>query len=429
MKKRTSDTGIMRDAAQRLRVGPPAALITLIALTAITWAAIHAATLRVVIIGDSTAYTYTAADSLRGWGQELGFFFNTGAVTVINKSIGGRSSRSFIEDGHWTSTKAILQKGDILLISFGTNDRGTVAERHADTAQFRLFLTQYVTEARNLGVIPVLISTVNQNSWNGTTFTEGFNIGANDYHGAMLRVVNALNVPFIDLEQKSAALFKSLGQSYLTNFIFIAGNTHFQEMGAVNIAKLIAQGIKELATDPDVGKLSAVLAPQYMVNVTSNKSDAGMITASGTYPQNAPITLDVIPKSGQTFQQWSDASGKKLTTDKHYSFAMGSSECSFKALYLGGTQIIEKRQIAATSIKPAVRIIANQLTTARTVSIISDEKMKSVRISNPAGRTLETIKPNNLYTTIDMHGVNAGMYFVSIATLNGYYVQTINIWK
>jgi lysophospholipase L1-like esterase len=142
----------------------PVMLIALIVFTAMTWAALKSSALRIVIIGDSTAYTYPAADSLRGWGQELGFFFNKGAVTVINKAIGGRSSRSFIEDGHWASTKAILQKDDVLLISFGTNDRGTVPERHADTAQFRQFLSQYVTEARALGVVPVLISTVNQNS-------------------------------------------------------------------------------------------------------------------------------------------------------------------------------------------------------------------------------------------------------------------------
>ena len=388
-----------------------------------TWAAIRTAALRIVIIGDSTAYTYTAADSLRGWGQELGFFFNKGAVTVINKSIGGRSSRSFVEDGHWASTKAILQKDDILLISFGTNDRGTVAERHADTAQFRQYLTQYVTEARALGAVPVLISTVNQNSWNGTTFTEGFNIGVNDYHGAMLRVVNALSVPFIDLEQKSAALFKSLGQSYLADFIFIAGNTHFQEMGAVNIAKLIAQGIKELATDPDVGKLSAVLTPQYMMTVTSNKTGAGMITASGAYPSGAPITLEVLPNSGQTFQQWSDASGTTLTANTRHTFTMGSSECSFVARFQGGTRVTEVPPVRSAG-RFAIRLLAS----SAAVSIASiDEEMKSVRVYSPAGRSLVLVKPNRRFATIDMHAFKSGLYFIAITTVNGDYLRTISV--
>ncbi len=415
MIKRTSDTGINRYAAKGRLVGSAVILITIIALAAMTWATIQAVALRVVIIGDSTAYTYTAADSLRGWGQELGFFFNTGAVTVINKSLGGRSSRSFIEDGHWASTKAILKKGDILLISFGTNDRGTVPERHADTAQFRQYLTQYVTESRALGAIPVLISTVNQNSWNGTTFTEGFNVGVNDYHGAMLRVVNACTVPFIDLEQKSAALFKSLGQSYLTNFIFIAGNTHFQEMGAVNIAKLVAQGIKELAADPDVGKLSAILAPQYMMTVTSNKTGAGMITASGTYPQNAPITLKVMPNSGQTFQQWLDANGKSFSTQKLYKFTMGATASSYTAAFQGGTTSVLCTE--APSIVPQTPSIT--LSGNGRVSVMSHEKIVWVRITDISGKSMLYCEPNRDHATLNIGFFSHGTYVVSARTNTG----------
>jgi lysophospholipase L1-like esterase len=396
----------------------------IIVLATMTWAGIRAIAFRVVIIGDSTAYTYGASDSLRGWGQELGHFFSPGAVSVINKAIGGRSSRSFVEDGHWASTLAILQKGDILLISFGTNDRGTVAERHADTAQFRQYLTQYVNESRAKGALPVLISTVNQNSWNGTTFQEGFNIGPNDYHGAMLRVVTALSVPFIDLEQKSAALFKSLGESYLASFIFIAGNTHFQEMGAIAIAKLVAEGIKELGNDPDVGTLSTVLSPLFKVTVTSNKTGAATITASGDYPPNAPITLKAMPKSGQTFEAWSDASGKSLTANSRYSFTMKNSECSYTAKFQGGTPIAGKEDIV-----PATNhlggIIIGPLTSIKTVSIISTEEMKSLRVYNTAGRIMETKYPNSHCTTIDMHAFNAGAYFVSMQASKHHYVRQL----
>ncbi len=426
MKKPMPDTEIRRGSATRPAVGP-VAMFAVIALAVMTWAAVRAAALRVVIIGDSTAYTYSAADSLRGWGQELGFFFNPGAVTVVNKALGGRSSRSFIEDGHWASTKAVLKKGDILLISFGTNDRGTVAERHADTAQFRQFLTQYVTESRAMGVIPVLISTVNQNSWNGASFTEGFAIGANDYHGAMLRVVAALEVPFIDLEKKTAALFKSLGESYLANFIFIAGNTHFREMGAVTIAGLVAEGIRELADDPDVGRLSAQLAPLHMVNVTSNKTGAATITASGTYPQNAPITLKAMPKSGQTFLQWSDASGKSLTADTRYGFTMKDSDCSYKAIFLGGTGIAGED--AAPAADAGCRMITGPSASVITVSVVSPEKIIRVRVFNPEGRMMATMKPAPPRAVVDLQTLNAGVYFVSIVTSKGAYVRTIRVEK
>jgi lysophospholipase L1-like esterase len=414
MIKRKPGTGINRRAAKRL-IGPATILITVTTLAAMTWAAIQAAALRVVIIGDSTAYTYAATDSLRGWGQELGFFFNAGAVTVINKSLGGRSSRSFIEDGHWASTKAILQKGDILLISFGTNDRGPVAERHADTAQFRQYLSQYVTESRALGAIPVLISTVNQNSWSGTTFTEGFNIGVNDYYGAMLRVVNALTVPFIDLEKKSAELFKSLGQSYLTNFIFIAGNTHFQEMGAVAIAKLVTQGIKELSGDPDVGKLSAIVAPQYVMTVTSNKTGAGMITVSGTYPQNAPITLKVMPSSGQTFQQWLDANGKSLSTQKLYNFTMRATASSYTAAFKDApTSVLRTETLSVASQTPSITLSGNGI-----VSIVSHEKIVRVRIMDISGKSILYCEPKCHHATLAIGLFPHGTYVVWARTNTG----------
>jgi lysophospholipase L1-like esterase len=277
-------------------------------LATITFAAIHAASLRVVIIGDSTAYTYTESDPLKGWGQELGTYFKPGEVTVVNKSIGGRSSRSFIEDGHWTAVKGILQKGDYLIISFGTNDAGTVAERHTDTAGFRKYLTQYVTEGRALGAIPILASTVCQNDWKGSELNERFTIGQNDYRGAMIRVVDALNVPFIDLEKRSAALYKSLGEKFLTDNYFSGGNTHFNLKGAIAVAKLVADGIAALSGDPAVHPLAAALDSRFVVTIAQsiskvrrnpaiNLSARGMLSISSD--ENIS-SVRIIDASGKT---------------------------------------------------------------------------------------------------------------------------------
>jgi len=101
-------------------------------LAAMTWAAVQATALRIIVIGIQPLPPTTQQTRSRA-GPGTGYFFSKN-VTVLNKAIGGRSSRSFIEDGHWTSTLAILQKGDYLLVSFGTNDAGSVAARHTDTA-------------------------------------------------------------------------------------------------------------------------------------------------------------------------------------------------------------------------------------------------------------------------------------------------------
>jgi lysophospholipase L1-like esterase len=386
-------------------------------LAAMTWAAVQATALRIIVIGDSTASTYDATNPLKGWGQELGYFFSKN-VTVLNKAIGGRSSRSFIEDGHWTSTLAILQKGDYLLVSFGTNDAGSVAARHTDTAGFRTYFTQYVTESRAKGVIPILVSTVNQNTWTGTTFREGFT----DYRTAMLRVVTALNVPFIDLEKKTATLFQSLGQTYCSNLIFSPGQaTHFQEMGAINVAKLIAQGIGELSTDTTVVPLAAELAPQYMITIKSNKTGAGLVTASGTYPQGAPITLEVIPNSGETFQNWQDASGKSVSTQTSYQFTMGAAPTSYGAIFKGGTtNVSHEKTLSAVHSLPSISISGNVI-----ISIMSSDKIISARVTDLLGKDILRCEPNGAHATLDASSFTHGIYFVSARTGAGSATQLI----
>jgi lysophospholipase L1-like esterase len=393
----------------------------LLLCTAITWAALSAAVLRIVVIGDSTASTYDAANLLKGWGQEIGLFFNKGAVTVINKAIGGRSSRSFIEDGHWATTLALLQKGDYLLISFGTNDRGTVTERHTDTAGFRKYLTQYVTESRAKGAIPILVSTVNQNSWSGSTFTEGFTIGVNDYRGAMLRVVTALNVPFVDLEKKTAVLFQGLGQTYLSNFIFDGGSTHFQEMGAINIAKLIAQGIQELSTNADVAPLAAAAAPQYMLTVKANKAGAGMITASGTYPESAPITLKVMPNAGETFQMWQNASAKSVGTQTTYQFTMVAAATTYFAAFKGGTTpVLCAGKFSAPRVRPSVYLSASGK-----LSISSHDRILSASMTDLSGKRILTVQPDRSNVTLDIAGLSHEKYIVSTRTSSGADAQLL----
>jgi lysophospholipase L1-like esterase len=272
---------------------------------------VQTAALRVIIIGDSTASTYTATDPLKGWGQELQQFFKTGAVTVINKAIGGRSSRSFIEDGHWKSTLALMQKGDFLLISFGTNDAGSVAERHTDTAGFRQYLTQYVTESRAMGVIPILVSTVCQNSWTGTTLKEGFTIGANDYRGAMIRVVDALNVAFVDLEKRTAALFTSLGQATLSASYF-NGGTHFQEKGAIAVAKCVAEGIAALSKNADVAPLAAALNAQLIPTSALNAQAPSLTHRNPSLAVSDKGILSIISDDKILFARIADLSGKSI---------------------------------------------------------------------------------------------------------------------
>ncbi len=90
----------------------------------------------IFLAGDSTVKTYEEDQYIAGWGQYLQAFLNAENVTVVNKSNGGRSSRSFINEGRlftqsdkkytsYTSIESEIKAGDYLMIQFGHNDEET----------------------------------------------------------------------------------------------------------------------------------------------------------------------------------------------------------------------------------------------------------------------------------------------------------------
>src|SRR5207302_10485052 len=73
------------------------------------------------IVGDSTLKSNAP---MRGWGQELGAFFDSAKINVVNRAIGGRSSRTFQNEGRWNQVLAEIKPGDFVLVQFGHNDAG-----------------------------------------------------------------------------------------------------------------------------------------------------------------------------------------------------------------------------------------------------------------------------------------------------------------
>ena len=54
-----------------------------------------------------------------GWGEMLQDFFDTTQVHVENHARNGRSTRTFIEEGPWTSLVDSLRAGDYVFVQFG----------------------------------------------------------------------------------------------------------------------------------------------------------------------------------------------------------------------------------------------------------------------------------------------------------------------
>ena len=95
----------------------------------------------IYLAGDSTVQSYNDDQYIAGWGQYLDWFLDDN-VTVVNCAKGGRSSRSFINEGrlfdidnssfsftftenNGNSIGDVIKEGDYLFIQFGHNDDNT----------------------------------------------------------------------------------------------------------------------------------------------------------------------------------------------------------------------------------------------------------------------------------------------------------------
>ena len=95
---------------RRLVLGTAAALglgVAAVNLPSAT-AAVEPVTATLYIAGDSTSVTYSSRYyPWAGWGQQLSGFLSSG-ITVTNRAIGGRSSRSFLDEGRLAAIHGVI---------------------------------------------------------------------------------------------------------------------------------------------------------------------------------------------------------------------------------------------------------------------------------------------------------------------------------
>src|SRR5574344_559183 len=116
----------------------------------------------VFMIGDSTMANKSIDNGNleRGWGMVLSGFF-TEDVKVDNHALNGRSSKSFIDEGHWQEVIDLIQPGDYVFIQFGHNDEKPQADRHTDPGTtFDANLRRFCLETRAKGGNQVLFNSI-----------------------------------------------------------------------------------------------------------------------------------------------------------------------------------------------------------------------------------------------------------------------------
>jgi hypothetical protein len=215
------------------------------------------------IVGDSTLNSNAP---LRGWGQELAQFFDLKKINVVNRAIGGRSSRTFQYEGRWDKLLSELKKGDFVILQFGHNDVGQYDDPKAkdrpslhsegeETAEatrldgkketvhsFGWYMRKYGNDVRERGATMIFCSMVPHKDW------DGGHIVRKEREKWVQWTANAAVVThsaYIDLNEIVALEFERLGPDKVAP-LFGDARTHSTPAGALLNAQMVIAGVRVL---------------------------------------------------------------------------------------------------------------------------------------------------------------------------------------
>ncbi len=272
-------------------------------------------------IGDSICQTYENNTPLKGWGQKIGNQF-TSNVTVDNTlSRSGMSAYEFLmnEENRFGKLMARLEKGDYVLIQLSHNDRGKGTKD-----EFRLYLNQFISGARQKGATPVLITPPDEfYAATNTKAADGIHYVAESkllgYPDVMRELAAERNVPLIDFNRECLDLMAEVGLDGIRETGYFIGTDadplHFTSAGAEWIASSVAKGLEKLGlpiakfiktSDPDLTGVNVLSAENATFKVASSAGtktaneavDGDIVTAVGIGDYNGEPIFDINGENG-----------------------------------------------------------------------------------------------------------------------------------
>jgi rhamnogalacturonan acetylesterase len=218
------------------------------------------------LVGDSTVHNGTKGEE--GWGEPFIKMFDPAKVRVINRAMGGRSSRTFQREGRWDDVLKDSQPGDFVLIQMGHNDGGPLSGDNRERGSIRgigddskevtltngqkevvhsygWYMRKYVDDARAKGMTPIICS------WIPHCPAAGKPIGPEgeptSYRGDAKAVADQEKAAFIDLYAITWHKYMKMNADDIKKTIFTeADNTHTSPAGAKINAESVVEGLKLL---------------------------------------------------------------------------------------------------------------------------------------------------------------------------------------
>lgn len=223
------------------------------------------------LVGDSTVRNGngTGRHGQWGWGEPLISFFDTSRINVVNRALGGRSSRTYITQGHWEQLLAMLKPGDFVLLQFGHNDpgplddtaraRGTlrgvgpetqeifnpITQQHEVVHTYGWYMRKYVADTLAHGATPIICSPIPRKIWKDGKIVRN----ADNYGGWAQQVAQQEHVAFVNLNEIIARRYDAMGPVAVEP-LFGDPHTHTTWAGAELNAESVVAGLKALPENP-----------------------------------------------------------------------------------------------------------------------------------------------------------------------------------
>ncbi|MCC3154963.1 rhamnogalacturonan acetylesterase [Hymenobacter sp. BT770] len=219
------------------------------------------------LIGDSTVKNGKGKGDggLWGWGNYLPAHFDTTRIRIENDALGGTSSRTFQTKGLWAAVQAKIQPGDFVIMQFGHNDdgpladtaraRGTIKSNGEESQEvynpltnqqevvhsYGWYLRKLIADTKAKGATPVVCSLIPRNGWK-----EGkVNRATDGYTKWAAEAARQGGAYFIDLNKLVADKYDREGEAKVGTVYFTSkDHTHTIEAGAQLNAATVAEGIR-----------------------------------------------------------------------------------------------------------------------------------------------------------------------------------------
>lgn len=211
---------------------------------------------KIFLIGGSTMASYPVTRPVVGWGQMLPKFFKD-PKQIDNRALSGRSTKSFIDQGHWAEVIGDMRAGDFLIMCWGTNDSASDPSRKTDPrGDFTTNLKRFIAETRAKGTTPILATQVAHRRWDANG---QWNESASEYVIVNRELAASEHIPLMEMYERTTALEKSLGKegSIALHLYLEPGksdsypngskdDTHYNAAGATKVAELAVDEIRRL---------------------------------------------------------------------------------------------------------------------------------------------------------------------------------------